>query len=343
MNRFDALAFAACAVCAGIPAALQAGLLAPVSTMAARAIAAIHDSPSDIADRGNEVGACCIFAGDAGYICEIRTSVECAAALGIYRGDGSVCRGDLCQSSGNAGACCYDTPDGPRCVVTTSSNCESTYAGEYLGDGSLCTPECPPSGEPVTGACCFGNACLRTLASDCFIAGGTYIGDDTLCIGDEREAICPRTDPVGACCFFAEPYPPGCVITTAEDCLNRFGSYAGDGTRCDDDDDWCGAQFYGACCFFDPVLVSCVVISPDACEDNGGVFQGFGTDCPNDGCRWSPDIDGDGIVALPDLARLLAKFGLCRFDSEYDPRVDLDRSECVDLADLALLLTVFGN
>jgi hypothetical protein len=55
------------------------------------------------------------------------------------------------------------------------------------------------------------------------------------------------------------------------------------------------------------------------------------------------DLDGDGDVDLTDLARLLAAYGSCVGDPDYDPAADLDGSGCVDLPDLAILLSHYGE
>jgi hypothetical protein len=54
------------------------------------------------------------------------------------------------------------------------------------------------------------------------------------------------------------------------------------------------------------------------------------------------DLDGDGDVDLGDLAALLAVYGSCAGDPEYDAAADLDHSGCVDLADLATLLAHYS-
>lgn len=54
------------------------------------------------------------------------------------------------------------------------------------------------------------------------------------------------------------------------------------------------------------------------------------------------DISGDGMVALEDVAGLLAAFGLCDGAPGFLAAADLDGSGCVDLADLSGLLAVFG-
>jgi hypothetical protein len=55
------------------------------------------------------------------------------------------------------------------------------------------------------------------------------------------------------------------------------------------------------------------------------------------------DIDGDGDVDLTDLAALLAAYGACAGDPDYNPAADIDASGCVDLDDLATLLSHYGE
>jgi hypothetical protein len=55
------------------------------------------------------------------------------------------------------------------------------------------------------------------------------------------------------------------------------------------------------------------------------------------------DTDGDGDVDIQDLANLLAHFGVCAPDPNYDPASDFDNDNCVTLQDLALLLANFGT
>ncbi len=55
------------------------------------------------------------------------------------------------------------------------------------------------------------------------------------------------------------------------------------------------------------------------------------------------DVDGDGDVDLADLAELLAAYGSCTGDANYNPDADLDDSGCVDLSDLAMLLAHYGE
>jgi hypothetical protein len=55
------------------------------------------------------------------------------------------------------------------------------------------------------------------------------------------------------------------------------------------------------------------------------------------------DLDGDGDVDLADLATLLAAYGTCDGDPNYNPDADLDGSRCIDLSDLAELLSHYGE
>ena len=54
------------------------------------------------------------------------------------------------------------------------------------------------------------------------------------------------------------------------------------------------------------------------------------------------DVDDDGDVDLNDLAALLAAYGSCAGEPEYNPDADLDDSGCVGLTDLATLLSNYG-
>jgi hypothetical protein len=55
------------------------------------------------------------------------------------------------------------------------------------------------------------------------------------------------------------------------------------------------------------------------------------------------DIDGDGDVDLTDLSMLLAAYGSCDGDPNFNRDADLDGNRCVDLTDLAELLSHYGE
>ncbi len=88
-----------------------------------------------------------------------------------------------------------------------------------------------------------------------------------------------------------------------------------------------------------------------AISDDGRTIVGFGDD-PNSVCEaWIAhlgpacpgDVDDDGDVDLSDLAELLAAYGACEGDPNYNPNADFDNSGCVDLSDLAALLGNYGS
>ncbi len=55
------------------------------------------------------------------------------------------------------------------------------------------------------------------------------------------------------------------------------------------------------------------------------------------------DTDNDGDVDIQDLANLLAHFGVCAPDQNFDPAMDFDNDNCITIQDLALLLANFGT
>lgn len=74
----------------------------------------------------------------------------------------------------------------------------------------------------ATGACELpGGDCIIDTEGNCIAAGGTYLGDET---------VCP--DPTGACCL-----PDGsCITDTENNCIAAGGVYQGDGFDCVDAD-----------------------------------------------------------------------------------------------------------
>ena len=55
------------------------------------------------------------------------------------------------------------------------------------------------------------------------------------------------------------------------------------------------------------------------------------------------DLDGDGSVNLADLSIMLAAYGSCAGDANFEPAADLDADGCVALGDLSMLLAAYGT
>jgi hypothetical protein len=55
------------------------------------------------------------------------------------------------------------------------------------------------------------------------------------------------------------------------------------------------------------------------------------------------DANGSGVVDSADLALLLRAFGTCDGNALFNPAVDLDSNGCIEVDDLVLLLSVYGE
>ncbi|MFN0135154.1 MAG: PQQ-dependent sugar dehydrogenase [Phycisphaerae bacterium] len=80
---------------------------------------------------------------------------------------------------------------------------------------------------------------------------------------------------------------------------------------------------------------------PDACDVSSGNSADANGDGVPDECPPPGDVDGDSQIGLTDIARLLAAFGSCAGSASYDAAADFNGDACVELRDLALLLTNF--
>ncbi len=91
----------------------------------------------------------------------------------------------------------------------------------------------------------------------------------------------------------------------------------------------------------------------DDCNNNGvadGCDIAAGTSSDDNGngipdeCESIPgDVDGDGDVDQADLGLLLAAYGACVGDPNWNSDADFDASGCVDQADLGVLLSNYGT
>ncbi len=112
-------------------------------------------------------GACCLPNGS----CEIRSSLDCLQAAGVYQGGDIDCYNGRCGRF--QGACCFD--DGTCQELLDGDECLS-MGGFWLGFDAACVP--------CFGACCFEDgSCLEAQSNEgCESAGGQYLGHGTDCL-----------------------------------------------------------------------------------------------------------------------------------------------------------------
>jgi hypothetical protein len=122
-------------------------------------------------------GACCI----PGASCQMLTLEACAAAQGIYMGDGTSC--DVPGICPTWGACCLG--DGV-CVEDTDESCGAI--GLYFYPDVPCEPNpCPPAD---TGACCFNDGtCVVLTPLQCQGQGGFFTAVGLGCVPDPCPAV----------------------------------------------------------------------------------------------------------------------------------------------------------
>ena len=159
-------------------------------------------------------GACCMDTNSDGQmdVCQDDTSESnCAAAAGLFAGEGSTCSGQL-------GACCFDGDLGgldDTCTVMDRTCCMAE-GGSFLGAGSSCGGQ--------VGACCldsdgddFYDTCLVIDEACCDAQGGSFGAAGSRCLAFG-----------GACCLDEGT----CVEANATCCASQGGSSAGAGSAC---------------------------------------------------------------------------------------------------------------
>lgn len=228
-------------------------------------------------------GACCLPNGE----CETRLASDCAAAGGVYQGDGVSCGTVNCPEP--TGACCF----GSSCLNLSEADCVMAD-GVYLGNGTACASgnSCP------TGACCLPDgSCLDGLsAGQCKDLGGTFWGVGTEC----ATAGCPQ--PLGACCLATG----GCLRLSEDDCgIIPDSFWAGDGTTCADNNGNGQADDCESPACPGDVTGDLVVDFDDLVA-----FLAAYSRCDGDpGYDPRADLDGDLCVDFSDLVALLATYG----------------------------------
>jgi len=131
-------------------------------------------------------------------------------------------------------------------------------------------------GPVVTGACCLpdGSCVDDETEADCAAAGGTYQGDDVLCI----DVTCPVI--AGACCL-----PDGLCVDeeTEADCVAAGGTYQGDDVLCVDVT--CPQPpVIGACCLGNENCVDGLTEAECVVAPYNGRFMGEDSECVSVDC-----------------------------------------------------------
>lgn len=97
----------------------------------------------------------------------------------------------------------------------------------------------------------------------------------------------------------------------------------------------------------DPTDMEFVIDSHDGSGGSAALADGCVASVGEDGlfifCPCTGDVNGDGLVDLADLSRLLTAFGASQGSPDYDPAADFNADGVVDLTDLSTLLVVFGT
>ena len=155
------------------------------------------------------------------------------------------------------------------------------------------------SGPPVTGACCLDDGTCSTLTEEnCVDAGGTYNGDNSDC----DTASCNT----GACCFLKEFCYWECLELAEQDCMSEYAAtWYGIGSRCDDIT--CPDPCVGACCLGGS---QCVLTVQALCEAQEGTFHAYKM-CDEIECECPGDLNGDGVVNILDLLKVINYWGAC--------------------------------
>jgi len=259
-------------------------------------------------------GACCYTDPDLGWTCTYATETDCLALTnGYWYGSGTTCGIPPveCDLPSETGACCYTDPDlGWTCTYATEADCLALTNGYWYGSGTTCgvpPVECDLPSDP-TGACCLNGTCQEISETDCLDMGGSYEGDSTAC----ADTNCGGGGDVDCACDAA--YSVGdTVVALVDDPSGATGVLAGmTGTV--------------VCGYLDPGNLE-LLIAWDGWaggHDGNGFCQCGAGDPPTDNGWWvacnvityvsipcQGDLNGDGVIDVSDLLKLIAAWGPC--------------------------------
>lgn len=147
------------------------------------------------------------------------TSSTTTSSTTTTTGTSSTTTSSTTTTTAATGACCISNIEGGfTCAVETQSDCESGHPGgaTYQGDGTTCSPDPCGGGSSTTSS-------TTTTSS-----GGSTTSSTTTTTAQN----------IGACCYSTS----ACAnVASMEDCANIYnGTYAGDGTTCQDTPNPCG-------------------------------------------------------------------------------------------------------
>jgi len=299
-------------------------------------------------------GACCSPISGS---CTVLTDLQCAAADGVYEGDGTTCNPNPCF-----GACCLAND---RCEERKEAACINTQAPsdcceEHLDFG--CTDAaCEACVCSVDSLCCdeeWYDTCVDIALNpaicqpDCLPActvppAGEFHGPGTSC--DPNPCV---AEPTGACCLGDD----SCEELTEEACINtparsdccedhlEFGcsDRACEACVCGVDFLCCHEEWYYNCTDIaqDPGI--CGPLCLPGCFAPLAEFQGPGTDCNPNPCVPPPgDADGDGDVDLDDYTPVPSCLNGPGGTGVGCEIFDLDGNGAVDLRDVAVIQAAF--
>ncbi len=198
-------------------------------------------------------------------------------------------------------------------AISRLASTTGTTAADYSVTAPPSPLNCTPGGG-ATGACCaVDDTCSIQTEADCTGAGGSYFGDDSVCLGDSNDDgfddLC--VTPTGACCATDGT----CSIQTETDCTGAGGSYFGDDSVClgdsNDDgfDDLCVTPT-GACCATDG---TCSIQTETDCTGAGGSY--FGDDSV---CLGDSNADGFDDLCVTPTGACCATDNTCSTQTEAD-------------------------
>ena len=261
------------------------------------------------------------------YYCVVHANLDMAGTVTVQQQapectqdsdcqDADVCNGsETCQSTACVAGTALDCDDGIACTADScdaAAGCQNVADDAACNDDNGCTDDVCNAQDgcqnrsSCDGACCFisGVCADETIAEECKLVGGSYLGDNQSCTGDpDQDGAFGCADGCPSDPEKVEPGVCGCgtpdhdldndgVIDCIDSCLDTpIGLPV--------DEQGCGK--IGACCFragvcFDDLLeADCTTIE--------GVYQGDRTECESE-CIFpgSGDVDNDGMIGIADFA-----------------------------------------